>query len=83
MNNQKIIMSSLNLLTGLVKQLIQQQHTSIPLSCNDIVGDSGQVVANVGTSYPVSEEDNNILPSTVREISATDMPNLNLCHRQT
>jgi hypothetical protein len=73
MNNQKMIMSSLNSLTELVKQLIQQQHTTIPLRRNEIVGDGGQVVATVGT-YQESEEDNNILPSIVREISATDMP---------
>ena len=66
-------MSSLNSLTELVKQLIQQQHTTIPLRRNEIVGDGGQVVATVGT-YQESEEDNNILPSIVREISATDMP---------
>ncbi|CAB3994821.1 Hypothetical predicted protein [Paramuricea clavata] len=64
----------LNSLTGLVKQLIQQQHTNILLRRNEIVGDGGQVVATVGTSYQESEEDNNILPSTVPENSATDMP---------
>ncbi|CAB4005823.1 Hypothetical predicted protein [Paramuricea clavata] len=74
MNNQKMIMSSLNSLTGHVKQLIQQQHTNIPLCHNEIVGDGGQVVATVGTSYQESEEDNDILPSTVPENSATDMP---------
>jgi hypothetical protein len=72
--NQKIIMSSLNSLTGLVKQLIQQQHTSIPLCSDKVVGDSVQVVSNVGTSCSVSGDDCNILPSTDREIFATDEP---------
>ncbi len=44
--NQKMIMSSLNSLTGLMKQLIQQQHTSIPLCSDKVVGDSVQVVSN-------------------------------------
>ena len=47
----------------LVKQLIQQQ------DMNGV-----QVVANVGTLYSVLEEDHNIVPSTVREISATKIP---------
>ncbi len=72
--NQKIIMSSLNSLTGLVKQLIQQQHTSIPLCSDKVVGDSVQVVSNVGTSCSVSGDDCNILPSTDHKIFATDEP---------
>ena len=72
LKNQKMIMSSLNSLTGLVKQLIQQQHTSIPASSNEVV----QVVSNVGASSSVSEDD--ISPSADCEVSATEVPSSQL-----
>ena len=72
LKNQKMIMSSLNSLTGLVKELIQQQHTSIPPSSNEVV----QVVSNVGASSSVSEDD--ISPSADCEVSATEVPSSQL-----
>ena len=69
--NQKIIISNLNLLTGLVKQLIQQQHVSVSPS-NNAGGDIFQTETKVSTSDSVSEDDCHILPSADREISSTD-----------
>ena len=72
LKNQKIIIGNLNSLTGLVKQLIKQQHISVPTS-NDAVGDFVQTTTKVGTSNSVSEDDCRILPSADPEISSTDI----------
>ena len=70
--NQKIIISNLNSFTGLVKQLIQQQHISVSPS-NNAVGDIVQTAAKVSTSNSVSKDDCHILPSADRETSSTNI----------
>ena len=55
-----------------MKQLIKQQHISVPPS-DDAVGDFVQTTTKVGTSNSVSEDDCRILPSADPEISSTDI----------
>ena len=55
-----------------MKQLIKQQHISVPPS-NDAVGNFVQTATKVGTSNSVSEDDCRIFPSADPEISSTDI----------